>query len=402
MISTGIVAEYNPFHNGHQYQVKEAREMTEADVIIAVMSGNFLQRGEPALISKWSRTEMALKGGVDIVIELPYAFAVQQAEHFAAGAIRLLDELGCDHVCFGSENGSIEPFLAAANLVKERLTIYNKAVEANMKEGMSYPSALSRAFESLCPGEDMLDLSKPNNILGYRYVSSVIDLQSNMKPCTVKRKHAEYHDENFGEGTIASATAIRKAIYDKKLDAIKPYVPDTTFLQLEAYKAAFGQHHFWDLYWPFLQYRILTMKPQELRRIYEMEEGIEFRIKKAAGTAASFHDFITAVKTKRYTWTRIQRICVHILTNTNKSTMAEHGSAPEYIRLLGMTDAGRMYLNKVKSRLSLPLVSKLSSWPEKLMEMDIRAGLVYAQGLPSPVRKKLSRMEYAQPPILAP
>lgn len=402
MKSTGLVVEYNPFHNGHLYHVEEARKQTNADIIIAVMSGNFLQRGEPSIVSKWARTKMALMAGVDLVVELPYPFAVQNAEKFAFGSISILHALKCDYFCFGSESGNIKEFSDTLDAMERHHFEYESMVKERMKSGISYPSALSQSFNSLgLKEEGNIDLTKPNNILGFHYMKVNRSLETPMKTYTIQRKNANYHDEEFSSATIASATSIRKATFeaDQSIQGIKQYIPNTTFHILEDYFNEYQSFHHWELYWPFLQYRLLTISENDLAKIYEIEEGVEFRLIRAAKKAVSFQDFMKKVKTKRYTWTRIQRMCVHILTNTKKKEMFTHHKSIEYIRLLGMTEKGRSYLNQIKKDLEFPLISKLSSIPHNLALLDIRASTIYSQCLQEPFRQKLYDKEFSQPPI---
>ncbi|RDI47570.1 nucleotidyltransferase [Falsibacillus pallidus] len=401
MKAAGVVVEYNPFHNGHLHHLEESKKMTEADVMIAVMSGNFLQRGEPALVSKWARTKMALKAGVDIVIELPYAFAAQQADQFAFGAISLLDAMNCSSYCFGSESGNPEAFERTLQYVSSSEKELNHNIKSFMKQGMSYPSALSHAYTELGLTEaDYIDLTKPNNILGFHYMKAEVRIGSNMKAYTIPRKNADYHDEDFTSATIASATSIRKAIFSPafKESVITQYIPPSSARELASYKEEFGRFHQWEDYWPLLQYKLLSMPVGYLREIYEVEEGIEYRLKECAIGSTSFKGFMERVKTKRYTWTRIQRMCIHILTNAAKKEMKEKSEAPEYIRLLGMSSNGRRYLNEVKKDLKLPIISKLSSADKDMIHLDVNASNIYAMGLQEPFRGKLMKLEFASPP----
>lgn len=400
MKSAGIIVEYNPFHNGHDFHIQETRRKSEADVIIAVMSGNFLQRGEPALVSKWSRTEMALHAGVDIVIELPYAFAVQKAETFAHGAVFLLNALKCNSICFGSERGELSPFKETQRFLHENKENYDHWIHFYMKKGLSYPTALSNAFKRLNTNEDAVDLSKPNNILGFHYINAAFHINKEMNFLTIKRKNADYHDEVFNDSTIASATAIRKSIHQhSNLEAVKSFIPYSTWNGLNKYRSEYGQFHHWEDYWSYLQFQILTMDANELQSIYEVEEGLENRLIKAARQANSFLAFMELIKTKRYTWTRLQRICTHILNNCKKVDIENSGKNPNYVRLLGMNDIGRTYLNQVKKQLPIPLVSKVSAYPRELLQIDLRASDVYALGLPAQKKVNLLNQEFKQPPI---
>ncbi|MDQ0217190.1 nucleotidyltransferase [Peribacillus cavernae] len=402
MKAVGLVVEYNPFHNGHGFHLKKSKIAADAEIVIAVMSGPFLQRGEPSLISKWARAEMALKAGVDLVFELPYSFAAQKAEIFARGAIMTLEALQCDSFCFGSENGQIEPFLRTYLLLEEHRDHYNELIKEHMKKGYSYPKAASLAFSALSAGNDTLDLSKPNNILGIEYVQAALSNHFAIKPLTIGRIKADYHDTQLTATPIASATAIRKSIFENGESAggIQGYVPESTISIMKEYVLQYKHLHNWELYWPLLKFRIISASAPELRQIYEIEEGIEHRLQDAAGQSQNFHEFMTAIKTKRYTWTRLQRMCAHILVNTTKAEMIPLQKHPSYIRLLGMSRSGREYLRTVKRKLPLPIVSRLSAFHSKAIKPDIRASRVYALGLPEPYQSRLMKREFEAPFVL--
>ncbi|RFU63386.1 nucleotidyltransferase [Peribacillus glennii] len=402
MKALGLVVEYNPFHNGHSYHLQKSKEVINADIVIAIMSGPFLQRGEPALLSKWARAKMALAAGVDLVFELPYAFAPQKAEIFARGAIFALEALQCDSFCFGSENGRIQPFLETYHLLQEKQDNYQALVKKHMKEGNSYPRAASLAFSELEKNLYALDLSKPNNILGMEYVKAALSNGFKIKPLTIKRVQAGYHDAALPENSIASATAIRKSIFDSKsnISNISGYVTDSTSSVLRDYIREYGQFHNWEMYWPLLKYRVMSASAAELRKIYEIEEGIEYRIQQAAAHALNFAGFMAALKTKRYTWTRLQRMCVHILTNTTKEEMIPLQGNPTYLRLLGMSSAGREYLRSKKKHMPIPLVSRLSSFGSPEIRPDIRAARIYALGLMEPYQSMLMKREFEAPVII--
>lgn len=401
MKAVGVIVEYNPFHNGHAFHLQAAKEATNADIVIAVMSGNFLQRGEPALVSKWCRAKMALLNGVDIVIELPYQFATQKAETFANGAVSILDAIGSHSLCFGSESGDITSFLETIDFLDRNKEKLDNLIKINIKTGVSYPRALSVSFQELSSAENHLNLAKPNNILGYHYIKAIQQQKSNVLPYTVKRKSADYHDEHFATETIASATSIRKALFstDQDYAAIEQYVPTATSHLLKEYLKHYGVFHEWENYWSLLQFRLLQSSHDDLKEIYEVEEGLEHRLKAAALEAASFLEFMQKIKTKRYTWTRLQRLCVHILTNTKKSEMTVFPEKASYLRLLGMTKNGKEFLNKQKSHLSLPLISKLSSYKGNEISLDIKASRIYSLAAGNQSATELLHQEYKQPPI---
>ncbi|MEO2074932.1 MAG: nucleotidyltransferase [Bacillus sp. (in: firmicutes)] len=401
MKAVGLIVEYNPFHNGHAYHLSASKEAAQADVVIAVMSGNFLQRGEPALLSKWYRTKMALLNGVDIVFELPYRFATQKAEIFANGAVSILEAAKCESICFGSESGDISSFLHTIEYIKEEEKNLDDGIKFFMDTGVSYPKATALAFKQLQSSNNYLDLTKPNNILGLEYIKAIQRQNSLIKPMTVTRKNANYHDEHFTSETIASATSIRKAIFSPKAESqgIDQYVPAATKQLLEEYFHHFHLFHQWENYWSYLQYRLIHSSTEELKAIYEMEEGLENRLQAAASQSESFQQFMERIKTKRYTWTRLQRLCVHILTNTKKVEMNSKLEKATYLRLLGMTANGREYLNKTKKDFTLPLVSKLSSFKGNMIDLDVKAARVYALGVPNYLKDEMFKQEFSQPPI---
>ncbi|MFS0823724.1 nucleotidyltransferase [Bacillus sp. 1P02SD] len=403
MKAVGVIVEYNPFHNGHKYHLDETKRKTNPDCMIAVMSGNFLQRGEPALVSKWARTKMALEAGIDIVIELPYAFATQKAETFANGAISLLSALHCDEVCFGSENGTIDDFTSTVSFMKRNQQVYDHTTRQYLKEGYSYPKSASLAYSSLTNHDTYVDLSKPNNILGYHYVKAIHDQNSSLKAETIMRSSAGYHDESFSHESIASATSIRKSLFsaEKNIKEIQNYLPLSTTKWLSAYFEEYKLFHRWEEYFTLLKYKLLTSTPSELANIYEAEEGIENRLLAFISESTSFQDFMEKIKTKRYTWTRLQRLCVHILTNTTKEQLKKINENPvaTYIRLLGMSQKGQSFLNHVKKDVELPILSKATGFSDDLFTLDQKAAQTYLAIFPEPLRTQLLRQDYAKPPI---
>jgi predicted nucleotidyltransferase len=397
--ATGVVVEYNPFHNGHYYHLQESRIVTQADCIIAVMSGNFLQRGEPALLSKWKRTKMALLGGADLVIELPYAYATSHAPRFAFGSIYLLQAAGADSFCFGSESGDVSVFNETHDLVSSQDHVYQAYISEFISQGFSYPAAAAKAYEQLNMPLT-LDLSKPNNILGFEYIRASRELGSVIKPLTIKRKNADYHDVVLGKGDIASATAIREAVFSHEIEKAINYMPSFTFDILKEEKEDKGALMNWERFYPLLRYQLLSSSPSELNRFYEVEEGLENRMIEAMKDSDSFHSFMTRLKTKRYTWTRLQRACLHVLNKVSKEDMHRIlESPPAYLRVLGMTETGREYLSSVKKSLELPLVTTVSKHDFEGLKMEAKTSLVYAQGA-SLSRLEAEKEEYNTPPVM--
>lgn len=402
MKAVGIVVEYNPFHNGHLYQVEQAKEITGADVVIVVMSSSFLQRGEPAIVSKWSRTEMALANGVDLVLELPYIYSTQKAETFANGAIAILDAIGCDYVNFGSESGDILAFKQLVSFMNQHQTEFNKLVKEFTKLGYSYPRATSSAFSKLQTDSNVLQLSEPNNILGYHYVKAIKEQRSAIQATTTLRRQAHYHESTISPHPIASATSIRKAIAETDLQQIEHVVPKQTFNLLATYKRNYLTLHTWEHYFDLLQYKVLSTNREQLREIYECEEGLEYRVYETIKKASSFAEWMQEFKTKRYTWTRLQRLATHILTNTSKVEMEEACALvkPSYIRLLGMTRNGQTFIKKTKQHRETPLITKFAKAEGIQAQIEERITNVYL----SPLQKKHQlhemRQEFSRSPII--
>ncbi|BDH61031.1 UPF0348 protein YlbM [Lysinibacillus sp. PLM2] len=400
MQAVGVVVEYNPFHNGHFYHIEQSKKQTGADVVIAVMSGHFLQRGEPALVDKWHRTKMALQNGVDIVIELPYIFSTAKAELFAKGAIQLLSAMKCQSFAFGSEEGNIEPFHNTYTLLQDYRQEYNELIKYFVSKGLSYPKSLYEAYEQLKQKQYRLyiDLSQPNNILGYHYIEAVYTLKSTIKPVTIQRVKAGYHESINSNTNIASATGIRKEIFEKgSIVDIKNYVPQATFLHLQDWLKQHNQFVQWESFWPLLRFSITRYLPSDLTQFADVSEGIEFALIKYAKKSDSFSEFMNHIKSKRYTWTRLQRMLTHIFTGITKEQLHRIDS-PTYIRLLGMSEKGQRYLGEVKKDLDLPLISRVASVNDEVLKIDLRATEIYSQGVQLFSKKKIDE-DFQTPPI---
>lgn len=402
MQACGIIVEYNPFHYGHQYHVKQAKEQANATCVIACMSGNFLQRGEPAIIDKFIRARMAIDQGVDIVIELPYASAVQHSDNFASGAIALLNELKVSAICFGSEQGKIDSFHQAYQILEENKTEFNALLKNELSLGKSFPVASNRAYEEIGLSEQMngLDLSKPNNILGFSYLKSINKINPLIEAITIKRLQSGYHDLEIKQ-PYASATSIRKGLLDQFdiNDVVSQSLPENTQNYLTAYKEQTGMWHSWEAYFSFLHYRVGTMSIKELQTIHGVDEGMEYRLKKTVHHVTSFKQWTATLQTKRFTNTRIQRMFVHILTHTTKNEIKEmqaKQSVP-YVRLLGMSEQGKDHLNKTKKERHVPIVTQLSRNIPQMLALDERASAAYYAVLPAEIRKSMRKQELNPP-----
>lgn len=395
MKATGIIVEYNPFHNGHLYHAEQAKKKSGADVVIAVMSGQFLQRGEPAFVDKWTRCEMALQSGVDLVIELPYVYATGQASDFAKGAIHLLQAIGSESFCFGSEQGAIEPFLNSYALLSAHRAEYDRLIHEAIQTGISYPKALNNAYKALT-GSDagFADLSQPNNILGYHYIEAAKNSRFAIQPLTIQRIAANYHDPVNKDLTIASATGIRKAFFEEgSLEELSRFMPAASIDSLVSFHDVHGVFGSWELFYPVLRTIILRERPENLKRFAEVTEGIENLIYEAAKKEPYFEEFIARIKSKRFTRTRVQRMLTHIYTGFTWEQLRSF-EKPSYLRLLGMTEAGRQYLNTQKKNIELPLISRAADLSDGMGGLDIHASYMYLSGMGIANLQK----EYSTPP----
>ncbi|MCU7674899.1 nucleotidyltransferase [Bacillus thuringiensis] len=383
--------------------MQETKKLTQSDIIIAVMSGPFLQRGEPALISKWYRTKMALANGVDLVVELPYVFATQKAETFANGAISILNALHVSEICFGSEDGQIENFYNTISVQKNEEETFNCLVKQFMDAGNSYAKATSDAFAHILTSKKNIDMSQPNNILGFQYIKAILSQNSSIQAQTIKRFASHYHDETFNDQHIASATSIRKQLFSEEgsFTTIEPFLPQANASLLANYKQNYGILHNWEQYFSFFKYKLMTMSSGDLRHIYEIEEGLEHRILSKIQNSSSFYSFMEALKTKRYTWTRLQRACTHILTNTTKEEIrsANIEQHAPYIRLLGMSQKGQTYLSKNKKKIELPILTHTKTFDHAALDIEKKANSVYFSIMHEPLRTQLLKQDITHHPI---
>lgn len=400
MKACGLVVEYNPFHYGHLHHLTKSKELANADCIIAVMSGNFLQRGEPAVVDKIHRAKAALQAGADIVLELPYAYTVQYSSHFATGAIRSLHEFGASSICFGSESGEIQPFQDASEKIAKHHVAYKAYIDDFLKEGMNFPSASAKASEQL--GITALDVTKPNNILGLSYVQAIAEHNYSMTPLTIKRIKNDYHDQTIASN-IASATSIRQEFLAEGMTSrVQSTIPEATFHALESYYATSSVYHEWEAYFPLLQYQILASSPAALKKIHGVDEGLENRAKRFTKQAVSFQHWIELMKTKRYTVTRLQRMAVHILTQTTKEEINAfyNSSSVPYVRLLGLTQTGRSYFNKQKKEMDVPVYTSLNRKNQHALALDEKVSSIYYQIIPQQGREHLRQAEFNLPLLL--
>lgn len=378
-MAVGIIAEYNPFHNGHMYHLNKVREMFPNEEIVLVLGGNFTQRGEPSIIDKWTKSEISLEVGIDLVVELPFSFATQSADFFSYGAITILEKLKVEKFVFGSETNDIEAFNKIASIQLNNPE-FDKLTKIYMKLGENYPTALSLALKDL----DGEVLTLPNDLLGISYVKIIKENNYSIKPICIKREN-DYKSEKL-ENSISSASSIRKALKENK--DISNVIPDCVSKRLSTL-------HFQDDYFKFLKYKI--MLDDNLEIYQTVDEGIGAKIKKEIISSTSYDELINKVKSKRYTHNRINRMLNHILCGFTKEK-AKETSTIEYIRILGFSEKGRIYLNKIKKNVDVDIISNFSKSKSESMKMELIATSVYASILNEEEKKKSIQKEYQHHP----
>ncbi|WP_410511424.1 nucleotidyltransferase [Paenibacillus sp. BR2-3] len=406
MTTVGIIAEYNPLHNGHVHHFTESKRLSGAESSIVIMSGPFTQRGEPAVVGKYARTEMALRMGADLVIELPVAYAVQPAEWFAFGAVSLLEATGVvDSLCFGSEAGALEHLLTLAGYLAEESSELQAELRRRLALGESFPAAYSAAAALAWSGiEDSTGdlLRQPNNSLGLHYLIALRRISSNIQPLTVPRTGAGFHDPLQPGSSIASATAIRKLLQDGGGGAPASYMPDYSVHILEGELAAGRGPVSMESFCTPMRHLLSTHTAAELRTLHDMNEGLENRLLRVMPQLEQFSisGLLDALKSKRYTRTRLQRTLLHALLNHSKSELSPSilAQGPGYIRVLGFRESGRALLKRMKKSATLPIIMRpaLSSHPQ--LERDLQASAAYAGAFRDPLRSDLYR-DYLEPPV---
>ena len=387
----GIIGEYNPFHNGHKYHLEESKRILHADYSVAIISGNFVQRGNVSVIGKWSKAEMALNNGVDLVLELPTIYSVSSAENFAYGAIKTLNALNIvDYVSFGSEIGNLETLNLFAEIFTKQPSEYISLLNHELSKGLSFPKARENA--ALMYLNDIRKysnvLSSPNNILGIEYLKALKKYSSNIKPINIVRKDAGHLSLDY-TGQIASATAVRNLVYSNRLRDVKTYTTPATFtiLSEELKKGHFVK----DLsrYENIIIYNLRKMSLTEIANFPDVSEGLEHLIKKAANSCNTIHEFINIVRSKRYTETRIKRILLYCLLGITKKDMMLSKKTTPYIRVLGFNDKGKNLISQIKkANPKLSIITSVKKFEDinlnknlkTILDKDIQATNIYTLG----------------------
>lgn len=380
-MAVGIIAEYNPFHNGHLYHIGEVKKKVKDEPIIIILGGNFLQRGEASTLNKWDKTLLALFYGADLVVELPFPFATQSADSFAHGAISLLKALNVDKIAFGSESDDIEMLQKLADIQLNHKE-YHTLVKTLMKEGSNYPTAQSKALKKLTGTEIKL----PNDILALSYLREIKKQNASITPISIKRTN-DFH--KLDNSSITSAESIRNLL--KTNTSVSKYIPEETEKLLTQVIPKNED------YYPFLKYQIYN-NWNHLEKFQTVDEGMKTRIQNAIKVSNTYDELINHIKTKRYTYNRIQRMLTHILCNFTKDE-ANQMKEIEYIRILGFSVLGKEYLNTIKKEVKLPMITTFSKGNSEMLNLEMRITACYSSIFTEEHQKQLIEDEYKKGPI---
>lgn len=381
----GIIVEYNPLHNGHVYHINKTKELTDCDILIAVMSGNFNQRGIPSIVDKYNKTKMALDNGIDLVFELPTIYSTSSAEFFSFGAISLLNSLSIvDSICFGSEHGDISILMEISKILESECEDFKIILKENLKKGTLYPKARSQALFSYLQNEnyniDNLEeiLNSSNNILGIEYIKSLLKLNSTIKPYTIKREGASYNSMILNN-VFSSATSIREYIKSEaSIEKLKAHVPTSIFSHLQKLQSEEYNFTFDESMLPYIKYKSFLDK-NSLEKIPDVSEGLHNKIYNSLCEGNNYNDIIERIKSKRYARTRISRIlCQYFIGFDNFDSNFLRNEPCSYARILGFNEKGKSILKSIKSNSNIPLYTKLPKNLNETLKLELQASRAYS------------------------
>ena len=383
-----VIAEYNPFHNGHLYHLEKSKKIVDPDYSICIMSGNFCQRGDTSIIDKWSKAEIAIKNGFDLVIELPVIYSISSAENFAEGALKILNAFNNVTLSFGSECGNINVLNKFANILYDEPNEYSTILSHELAKGISYPKARENALMLYLNDVRKYAnvLSNSNNILGVEYLKAIKKLRSKVQPITVKRIGTDYNSLKVKD-RLASATAIRNLIQNNE-DIVK-LVPKTSF-EILSENMKYGKTvNGLATFEKEIIYTLRKMSVQEIGELQDVSEGLENLIKTAADSCNTLEDLINSIKSKRYTRSRIQRILLYALLDITKKDIQESYKVNPYIRVLGVSNHGKELLSEIsKKRSKYPVITSVKKFMDSsnnkvlknMLSKDILASNIYTLG----------------------
>lgn len=389
----GIIAEYNPFHNGHLYHLLKSKEETKANYTIAVIGGNFTQRGESSLIDKWTKAEMAIANGIDLVIELPTIYSTSSAENFADGAIKILNSLKIvDNLSFGTETEDLNKLNIISNVLFNEPKEFKIILDEKLQKGISFPKAREEAISQYLNDNSYASLmSSPNNILAIEYLKALKKHKSKINPIAIPRKDAGHLTLDY-TGEVTSATAIRKLVKENDLKHIKKFLTPAsyTILMEEIKKGHFVSDI--SLFENIMIYNLRNMSLEEIANLPDVSEGLENLIKKAANSCNTINEFINIVSSKRYTETRIRRILLYSLLKITKKDMTLSKKYTPYVRVLGFNDNGKKLISQIsKANPKLNIITSVKKFTDvntnktlsNMLNKDIYATNVYTIGYPN-------------------
>ena len=358
MKKIGIIAEYNPFHNGHKYQIDKIREKYNDAIIIVCVSSSFTQRGELSILNKWDKVKCALNNGVNIVVELPYIYSTQSSDTFSKYALKILNEFEIDELCFGSEDNNLDNLYKVAD-TQINNNNFDIKVKEHLDNGINYPTALNNALKDLIG----IEITKPNDLLGFSYIKEILKNNYQITPFIIKRTN-DYHDKE-NDSDIVSASNIRKRLINKSNFSSK--VPNDVY---EILKNKSINNKYFD----FLKYKIIS--ENDLNKYLDVDEGLSTRIKSVINKSNSLEELIQNIKTKRYTYNKISRMLNHILCSFTKEE--NNIDDIEYIRILGFDQNGKDYLNKIKKNIRVSILNKYDTKKYKTLEIEKRVSDIYS------------------------
>lgn len=371
----GLIAEYNPFHLGHLYQIKKIKEIYPNSIIIAVISSSFTQRGDISLLNKWDKTKITLDNSIDLVIELPFVYATQSSDIFAKGAIEILNNLKIDTLVFGTERDNIKDLELVADIQINNIE-YQKKVKEYLGKGLNYATATNKALEDMTN----VKVDTPNDLLALSYIKQIKEHKYNIKYLNIKRI-TSYHGEEIVDN-ITSASNIRKLyLNNKNINNLIPF--DKKYL----YKVSM------DNYLDILKYKVLS-EDSKINKYQTVDEGIESRIIKSINLSNTYEELIQNIKTKRYTYNKISRMLLHILTSFTKEEASNLNT--DYIRVLGFNSKGKEYLNKIKKDIEVPLITGYKKNISKILDIELRITKIYSLV----TDYSLIKREYQKKPII--
>jgi UPF0348 protein CLORAM_00077 len=374
----GVIAEYNPFHLGHRYQIEKIKELYPDSIIIAIISTNFTQRGDISLLNKWNKATICLNEGIDLVIELPTLYATQSADIFAYGAISILNKFKIDTLVFGSETNDIDSFTTLAN-IQINNPKYPELVKNYLSLGLNYPTAMSKALKELTNTK----IDKPNDLLALSYIKEIIKNNYPITPISIKRTN-DYHSNSLQNNTnIINASLIREMFLNNQ--DISPYIPNNT-------KELLYQYLSLNKAYTILKYNIINNE-NNLSTYLDIEEGLDKRILKYLDTSHTWIDLVNNLKTKRYTYNKINRTLLHLLLNIKK----EDNTKEIYLRVLGFNNKGREYLKKLKKDTNLDIFTSYRKNKSPLLDLEYHSTYIYSLITND---SSLIKREYQSKPII--